>query len=502
MRLYDLLDGAKIERPENIDNIEITSIVTDSRKAVEGCMFVCIDGFHSDGHEYVKNAVEAGASVVVCEAGRDECVGGAATVKVFNTRRASALLYNSWHGDPAGKLKIIGITGTNGKSSVAHIIKGIFEASCRKCGLIGTVGCYSANGKKLDYTNGDPNANMTTPDPEVLYALLAEMVRDGVEYVIMEATSHASALSKLDAITFDTLVFTNLTRDHLDFHGNMENYLYSKAMLFERCRRAVINADDKYAREILGASRAEENILCSTEGKKADYVASNIFYGGGDDFEFAFKVISEREVFDAKIPFVGRFSPSNSLESIAVAMSYGIGSSEISAVLQTMKGVEGRMERLDTVGAGFSVYIDYAHTPDALKNILISARESLEHKRRKGRLIVLFGCGGDRDRGKRKEMGQIASSLADFVIVTSDNSRSEDPCQIISEIYKGIDKEKEHILIVERESAIRFAVSVAKEGDVIILAGKGHERYEIDKHGRHPFDEREIVRKAISERFG
>ena len=183
-------------------------------------------------------------------------------------------------------------------------------------------------------------------------------------------------------------------------------------------------------------------------------------------------------------------------------MSYGIGSGEIVTVLRSMKSVEGRMERVDTMGAGFSVYIDYAHTPDALENILISARESLEHKRCKGRLIVLFGCGGDRDRGKRKEMGQIASRLADFVIVSSDNSRSEDPCQIISEIYKGIDKEKEHILIVERESAIRFAVSIAEEGDVVILAGKGHERYEIDKYGRHPFDEREIVKKAISERLG
>ena len=176
MRLYDLLDGANIERPENIDNIEITSIVTDSRKAVRGCMFVCIDGFKSDGHKYIKNAVDAGASVVISEVGRDECVGGAATVKVFNTRRASALLYNSWHGDPAGKLKIIGVTGTNGKTSVSHIIKGIFEECGYKCGLIGTVGCYSVSGRKLDYTNGDPNANMTTPDPEELYALLAEMV--------------------------------------------------------------------------------------------------------------------------------------------------------------------------------------------------------------------------------------------------------------------------------------------------------------------------------------
>jgi UDP-N-acetylmuramoyl-L-alanyl-D-glutamate--2,6-diaminopimelate ligase len=264
----------------------------------------------------------------------------------------------------------------------------------------------------------------------------------------------------------------------------------------------VINIDDKYAEEILKASRAEENILCSCEGKNADYTASNICHGGGCDFEYAFKVVSEREVFDAKIPFVGRFSPINSLESIAVAQSYGIGSSELSAILPRLRSVDGRMEKAETGNAPFSVYIDYAHTPDALENILTSARETLECRNSSGRLIVLFGCGGDRDRGKRKEMGQIASRLADFVIVTSDNSRSEDPCEIISDIYKGIDKEKEHILIVERESAIRFAVSVAKAKDIVILAGKGHERYEIDKYGRHPFDERDIVKKAISERFG
>lgn len=506
MRLSELLLGANIECPEDIRDVNVTSIVTDSRRVKEGGMFVCIDGFCSDGHKYIKDAVKAGASVVVMEDGRDECVGGAAAVKVLNTRSASAFLYNSWHGDPAGKLKIIGITGTNGKTSVACILRDIFIKCGKRCGYIGTVGAYSLS-EKVECVSSDPLANMTTPDPEQLYAILQRMVEDGVEYVFMEATSHASALSKLDPIFFDILVFTNLTRDHLDFHGNMDEYLYSKAKLFERCRIAVINADDKYSAAILESSRAEKNILCSCEGNFCDLSASNISLGGGEGFSM--RVRSEMASFDVKIPLEGRFSPTNSLEAIAVALSCGIAEGELCEALSTVCGVPGRMEKvaLDE-RADFSVYIDYAHTPDALENILYSARDIIERSdennssRRQGKVILLFGCGGERDRGKRRQMGSIASKLADFVVVTSDNSRSEDPCEIISDIYKGINKEKEHIIIVERESAIRFAVSIAEKGDVVLLAGKGHEKYEISSKGRTFFDEAQIVKDAVIKKLG
>ena len=506
MRLSELLFGARIECPEDIRDVNVTSIVSDSRRVEKGSMFICIDGFHADGHKYIKDAVKAGASVVVMEEGRGECVGGAAAVKVLNTRSASAFLYNSWHGEPAKKLKIIGVTGTNGKTSVALILRDIFIKSGKRCGYIGTVGCYSLL-RKIECVSSDPLANMTTPDPEELYAILAEMVSDGVEYVFMEATSHASALSKLDPIFFDILVFTNLTRDHLDFHGNMEEYLYAKAKLFGRCRLAVINADDKYAAAILESSRAEKNILCSCEGNFCNLSASNIRFGGGDGFSM--EVRSEMASFDVKIPLEGRFSPTNSLEAIAVALSCGIAEGELREILPTVRGVPGRMERVDIdKRADFSVYIDYAHTPDALENVLHSVRDIIESGDRENssatprRVILLFGCGGERDHGKRRQMGNIASKLADFVVVTSDNSRSEDPCEIISDIYKGINKEKEHIIIVERESAIRFAVSIARKGDIVLLAGKGHEKYEISSKGRTFFDEAQIVKDAVLERLG
>ncbi len=502
MRLEKLLSGANIACPEDIRDVEITSIVTDSRLARRGSMFICIDGLHTDGHKYINNAVDAGASVIVTGEGRDECVGGAAAVKVLNTRSASAFLYNSWHGDPASKLKIIGITGTNGKTSVGLILRQIFEKCGKRCGFIGTVGSYSL-GKKIEYKSSNPLANMTTPDPPELYAILSKMVEDGVEYVFMEATSHASELCKLDPIRFDVLVFTNLTRDHLDFHGSMEGYFASKARLFERCDTAVINADDAYASAILNASQAKRNILCSCEGNLSNFSASNIRLGGGDGFSM--RVRSEKTEFDVTIPLVGRFSPTNSLEAIAVASCMGIADGELVKALSTLSCVPGRMEKVDIdKRADFSVYIDYAHTPDALENILRSARDMTvfdSSSKRQGRVILLFGCGGERDRGKRKQMGAVASKFADFVIVTSDNSRSEDPCEIIGDIYKGINKEKEHIIIVERESAIRFAISTARSGDVILLAGKGHENYEISNRGRLPFFEREIVKDATSKRF-
>lgn len=503
MRLQELLSGANIACPEDIRDVEITSIVTDSRLARRGSMFICIDGLHTDGHKYINNAVDAGASVIVMDEGRDECVGGAAAVKVLNTRNASAFLYNTWHGDPASKLKIIGITGTNGKTSVGLILRQIFEKCGKRCGFIGTVGSYSL-GKRIDYETSNPLANMTTPDPPELYKILSKMVEDGVEYVFMEATSHASALCKLDPIHFDVLVFTNLTRDHLDFHGDMEGYFASKAKLFERCEVAVINADDAYASAILNKSLAHKNILCSCEGNLSNFSASNIRLGGGDGFSM--RVRTEKTEFDVSIPLVGRFSPTNSLEAIAVASCLGIAEGELVNSFKTLMGVPGRMERVDIdKRADFSVFIDYAHTPDALENILRSARDmtlsNTSRKTPRGRVILLFGCGGERDRGKRKQMGAVASKFADFVIVTSDNSRSEDPCEIIGDIYKGINKEKEHIIIVERESAIRFAVSMARSGDVILLAGKGHENYEISNRGKLPFFEKDIVMDAVKKRF-
>ncbi len=495
MRLYDLLSEAGIACPENAHDIDVTSIVTDSRKVQKGSMFICTYGLHTDSHKFIKNAVDAGASVIVLEAMRDECVGGAAAVKVMNTRRAAAMLYDAWYSHPAKDMKIVGVTGTNGKTSVSYILKSIFGRCGRKCGLIGTLGCMSTD-KRIEYGAADALSNMTTPDPEDLYRILAEMRQDGIEYVFIEATSHASALCKLDALYFDTLVFTNLTQDHLDFHGNMEEYFAAKARLFERARTAVINFDDDYAKGVLSAFFGDSVHFCSQKDKNAEYFASDIEISATDGV--CYRLTTRDGIFDVKLPsFLGSFSVINSLEALAVAREYGIEYRDILRSFEELPEVPGRMERVDIPKeVGFSVYLDYAHTPDALEKSLMTLRDI----KGEGRVITLFGCGGERDRGKRRLMGNIASALSDFVVITSDNSRSEDKMSIISEIYRGIDKEKAHKIIPDREEAIKFAVSYARAGDIVLLAGKGHEKYEINSTGRHPFDEKKIVTRAVLER--
>ncbi len=497
MRLYKLLDGAGIVIPdaEKIPDTEISDIVTHSKRVTHGSMFICIDGLHCDGHDYINAALDAGASVVVTELGHGADVGGAAALGVENTRRAASLLYNSWYGDPAASIKIIAVTGTNGKTSVAYLLRQIFEENGHMCGMIGTVECTC--GTEVLECYSEQTANMTTPDPEELYRLLSVMVQRGVEYVFLEATSHASALCKLDALCFDTLIFTNLTQDHLDFHKDMRGYFASKAKLFDRCRKSVLNIDDKYALDFLKASEAQKNILCSANNAKADYFAKDICFMGERGISFG--VMHEGEIFDVELSLVGDFALMNSLLAIAVAKEYGISDEVIYRALKKMKRIPGRMERVDLGdGASFSVFVDYAHTPDALEKLLRSASRI----RGDGRLILLFGCGGERDRGKRRQMGAVASKYADFVIVTSDNSRGEDREKIIADIYRGINKEKEHIIIPDRQCAIEYAVDLARDGDIVLLAGKGHEKYEINSTGKHPFDEIEIVRSAYQKRFG
>ncbi len=491
MRVSELFGRAKINYPQNAGNIEITDIVTDSRQAREGSLFICIDGLRRDGHEYISEAVGRGAKVIVAEQVRDVGVGGAAaTIFVENTRQAAALLYNSWYCDPAANMKLVAVTGTNGKTSVTHILKQIFERAGKRCGVIGTVGAFCAS-RAIESLNGNPLANMTTPDPDELYRILSLMREWGAEYVFIEATSHALALSKLDALEFDTAVFTNLTQDHLDFHGDMEGYFASKSRLFGKCRRAVINIDDLWAEKIIKSARCDEIYLTSTE-IKTDFYADNIRLSGADGSRYELVYGGERT--EISVPICGRFFVANTLQAAAVARLYGISAEEIRESVSRLSGIDGRMEKVRLgKDADISVLIDYAHTPDALEKLLKSAKDLIDGNRR---IVLLFGCGGERDRSKRREMAHIASRLADFVIVTSDNSRGENPDGIISDILGGIDKESEYTVIRDRASAIEYAVANAMAGDIILLAGKGHERYEIDSRGKHPFDEREIARRA------
>ncbi len=486
MRLSELCVG--IDIPRGFENTEIGGVKTDSRRVEKGDLFICIRGLHADGHSFAEDAAKRGAAaILVCE--DYEGTPDALLLKTKDTRSAAARIYNAWYGDPASKLHVIAVTGTNGKTSVTFMLRAIFEAALYRCGLIGTVSCYSA-GRRMDIRSENPLANMTTPDPEELYRILAEMVKDGVEYVFMEVTSHALALGKPDAIHFDAAVFTNLTPEHLDFHGDMATYFETKKRLFALSDRAVLNIDDAY-----GAHLADELqipfVTCSAKGKSADYTATQICNHGVDGNEY--RVVSADKRFTVRTQIPGTFSVINSLEAAACASMLGISPGVIMTALGSLAGIDGRMERVRLgVLVEYSVFIDYAHTPDALENLLVTARALC---REGERVVLLFGCGGDRDKSKRKVMGEIAARLADFVILTSDNSRSEEPMEIIREIQKGL-VGSDYIVIPERRRAIEFAIREAHDGDVILLAGKGHEEYEIDRDGKRFFSEKQIAVEA------
>ena len=493
MRLSELFSRAGLECPEEAKNINVKNIVTDSRRAGKDSLFVCVKGLHTDGHDHIDSAIRAGASVIVAEQVRDACVGGAAAyILLDNTRSVAALLYNALYGEPVKKLKIIGVTGTNGKTSVCFMLYEIFRKAGYSVGLLGTVCRMSADGRPLARKRNDPTANMTTPDPDELYRTLAKMAKDGVEYVFMEVSSHALRQGRVDAIDFDGAVFTNLTQDHLDFHGDMNEYYKAKSELFSRSRRGLINIGGDFGKRLALECPCPFFTCSVTEG---DFYALDVSYRGLGGVSYILK--SPYGDTEIDLPLLGSFAVENSLMAAAVALSYGIPKETVAEALRETKGVSGRMERVDIGTDELSVIIDYAHTPDALERLLQSVRGL---KTDRGHLILVFGCGGERDRTKRPAMARIASRYSDMVIVTSDNSRGEDPEQIFSDILKGIDKERPYTVIKDRKAAIESAVLSASAGDVIVLAGKGHEKYEINAEGKHAFDETKIVRAAVKNR--
>ncbi len=493
MKLKALCDAAGIFCPSGTEETEILAVESDSREVCAGALFVCIRGLHTDGHAHLSEAIERGA---VCVLTQDDAViepcRSAILLKSPDTRRALACLYHAWYGFPTAKMKLIGVTGTNGKTSVTHMLRAIFEASLCRCGLIGTVGCESV-GRHLVGRSSNSLANMTTPDPKELYRMLGEMAADRVEYVLMEVTSHALALGKLAPLRFEAAIFTNLTPEHLDFHGTMEAYAEAKAMLFERSRLSVINLDSPYAKEMM--AHAKGRVVTTSAAGKADYNAERI---ASDEGGVVYQMTSESAKLKLFCPIPGSFSVMNSMQAAVCAHELGFGAAVVKEALASLSGVKGRMERVKLgLGADFHVFIDYAHTPDALENLL---RTAAQMKPTGGRVVALFGCGGDRDRTKRPVMGRIASQNADRVIVTSDNSRSEDPAHIIEEILTGIGEGTDMIVIPDRAAAIFHAILTARKGDLILLCGKGHEEYEIDRSGRKPFSEKAIVKEAFAER--
>ena len=498
MRLSKLLCEAGMSFDDSIPDVEITEIVTDSRRASLGCMFICLSGGLADGHRYVGEALLRGAVAVIAEKGTEiELQKDNPYVYVIeceNTRHAAAMLYSAWYGHPSKKLKIVGVTGTNGKTTVTHMLKRVFEGALYKCGVIGTVYC-SSGARQIYARPDDPLANMTTPDPCQLYRLLAFMAADKVDYVFMEVSSHALKLCKTDAIEFDTAIFTNLSPDHLDFHKTMEDYAEAKAKLFRVAKRSIINGDDERSSFMESASPGRVyKYSVKTRGEINDFCAEGVINNGLRGINYTLR--SKNTIMKLSSPIPGDFTVYNTLCVSACALLHGISPSVICNALSGETGVDGRMEkvRIDEK-VDFSVFIDYAHTPDALENLLRSVNR---FKSAGQRTVLLFGCGGDRDKTKRPVMGRIAGELADLVIVTSDNSRSENADNIISDIINGA-SEKSCLFerITDRRAAIEFAIKNARSGDVILLAGKGHEKYEIDSNGKREFDEKRIVAELV-----
>lgn len=457
------------------ENIEINGVTSDSRKVEKGFVFVCINGTVSDGHNYAQMALEKGAAIIVCE--RD--LGLDCQLIVENTRYVYATLCANWFGNPADSLTLVGVTGTNGKTSVTYMLKSILEYSGKKVGLVGTI--QNMIGDRVIESKN------TTPDAYELNSLFSQMRDEGCSFVLMEASSHALDQNRISDLKFKTAIFTNLTQDHLDYHVTMENYLAAKKKLFKMCENAVINIDDAYSEELIKG--LECNVLTVSTGNDSSYSAKAINYRPASvDYE----LVSNSIIQHIKVKTGGSFTVYNSMSAVVAAITLGISAEDAAMALAMLEGVKGRAEVVPT-NRDFTVIIDYAHTPDGLKNILSTFKDC-----QKNRLIVLFGCGGDRDKTKRAIMGKVAVYNADYVIVTSDNPRSEDPSLIIEDILKGVEGSNKPVKVIEnRIEAINFAISIAQKDDIIVLAGKGHETYQILKDGTIHLDEREVVKEAL-----
>ena len=492
--LYDAYDGGRATL-----RLDVGEIFLDSRRVVTRGLYIAIDGLHQDSHLCLSEAISHGACAAVIQEkalldGRvdaRECKVPLVLVK--DCREAMARLYAAWYGNPQENMTFIGVTGTNGKTTVTRMIYEILSHATEKCGLIGTAGnLISGNEGEREIRSRNQLANMTTPDPEELYKILARMRDAGVRYVIMEVTSHSLALCKVAPISFEIAVFTNLTEDHLDFHGNMEEYYRAKRALFEKCNTAVINIDDRYGRRLAHEIKCHR-VSLSSEGRSCDYAACDIRCHGEGGMEYRLASGRMRLRIRTKIP--GAITVMNTLCAATVANLLGVAPREIKDAINALPCIRGRLEKLKLPSnLGFSVYIDYAHTPDALENLLRTAKMM----QRKGqRIVLLFGCGGERERQKRAAMGRIAGSMADFLVITSDNPRSEEPTDIISDVISGIGDEGHYTVIEDRERAIEYVIRGARAGDMILLAGKGHEEYIIDKNGKREFSERALVDEFI-----
>ena len=454
---------------------EILSVTDQSEQVFAGSLFVAIPGRTKDGHAFLLRAVERGAvAAVVSEAVEPLSIP---VFHVSDTRKAFALLCGNFYQNPARRLILTGITGTNGKTSTAYMLEHCFLHCGKKSSLIGTV--------QIDDGADCQKSSLTTPDPSVLHRIFSQAVKNGCTHGVMEVSSQSLDQSRTEGIPFALGVFTNLTVDHLDYHGSMQAYRDAKLKLFTQCERALINSDSDYSSAFLSVANA-----CSySASHDADFSARRVHMSRNGVSYLACTPSGKREVF---LPAWGRFSVYNSLAALSAAELLGLDPDLCAAAMADFPGVPGRMEAVRS-DLPFRLLIDYAHTPDGLKNVLRSVRDTTV-----GRVILLFGCGGDRDAGKRPEMGRIASQFADEIIITTDNPRSEDPESIIRQILQGV--REDHVTVIpDRTEAIRAAIRKAQVGDTVLLAGKGHERVQIFADGTVPYDERLVARKILEE---
>ena len=481
MKLKEILKDLTILSITADPELEITGISYDSRVTEPGDLFAAWKGFASDGHRFIPMAVEKGARAVLCE---NAPTDGTPYVQVADSRYALAIASRNFFGNPAGEMKVIGFTGTSGKTSSTQLLKHVLEEVCgAKVGLIGTNG--NMIGQELLHTEH------TTPESYELHKLFRRMADEGCTHVVMEVSSHSLYLERVAGITFDVALFTNLSQDHLDLHGTMDEYAAAKKKIFSQCRVGCVNLDDERAAFMLEGAQCPM-FTFSAERSDADLTARDIRLTASG---VRFAAVRGEELALTKLAIPGMFSVYNALSVLAAASCLGLDLAACAAALGTARGVKGRMEAVPTDG-DYSILIDYSHKPDALEKALKTLRPVT-----KGRLLVLFGCGGDRDRAKRPIMGAIAAENADVVIVTSDNPRTEDPEEIIREILAGIDRKKYAVKVIsDREEAIRWAIDNARSGDVILLAGKGHEDYQVVGHEKRHMDEREIVADHLQKR--
>ena len=459
---------------------EITGVCYDSRKVTPGSLFVAVKGFQNDGHAYIEKALAQGAAALLVQDMPEHLPETVACAQVPDTRKALAQVAAQWYGHPERELKLIGLTGTNGKTTVTHLIRHMLEQSGEKCGLIGTNGVFFGAVAR--------ESARTTPESLELYGILREMADAGMTCVAMEVSSHSLVLDRVLGLPFAAAAFTNLTQDHLDFHGDMEQYYQAKKLLFDRCDTAVINCDDSWGARLAGECGCQK-ITLSARSVEADLVAKSLRLQP-DGIQAV--VVRDCDIARMSLAVPGMFSVYNGLTAVGCCLALGMTLEQACAALATAKGIKGRAEIVPT-GRDFTVMIDYSHTPDSMENILRTVRGYA-----KGRIIGLFGAGGDRDKEKRPIMGRIAQEGCDLAIVTSDNPRSEEPEAIIRDILAGMGGKVRPKVIPDRREAIAWAVKNAQKDDIIVLMGKGQETYQEILGVKHHLDEREEVAKALA----